>query len=42
MHHPETLPGGLFGCHDRALCTAGRLLSIKADNEISNAVTAGL
>jgi len=34
--------GGLFGCHDRPLCTAGRLLSIKADDEIWNAVTAGL
>jgi len=25
-------PGGLFSCHDRPLCTAGRLLSIKADD----------
>jgi len=36
--HPE----GLFGCHDRPLCTAGRLVRIKADDKISNIVTAGL
>jgi len=35
-------PGGLFGCHDKPLCIAGRLLSTKADDKISNAVTTGL
>jgi len=35
-------PGDLLGCHDRPLCTAGRLLSIKEDDKIWNAVTAGL
>jgi len=34
--------GGLFGYHDRPLCTTGRLLSVKADDKISNTVTAGL
>jgi len=34
-------PGGLFGCHDRPLCTAGRLFNITADDNISFAVTAG-
>jgi len=33
---------GLFGCHGRPLCTASRLLSIKANDKISNAVSAGL
>jgi len=32
-------PGGLLGCHDRPLCTTGRLLSIiKPDDNISNTV----
>ena len=35
-------PVGVFGCHDRPLCTAGRLRSIKADDKISTAVTVGL
>ena len=35
-------PWGLFGCHNKSLCTAGRLLSIKADDKISNGVTTGL
>jgi len=39
---PGAHPGSLFGCHDRPLCTAGRRLSIKADDKIWNAVTAGL
>jgi len=39
---PGAHPGSLFGCHDKPLCTAGKLLSIKADGKISNAVTAGL
>jgi len=33
---------GGSGRHGRPLCTAGRLLSIKADNKTSNAVTEGL
>jgi len=40
--HTGAHSGGLFGCNDTPLCTAGRLLSIKADNKISNAVTSGL
>jgi len=38
--HPGAHPGGLFGCHDWPLCTAGRLFSVKADDKISNVVTA--
>ena len=35
-------PSWLFGYHDRPLYTTGRLLSIKAVDKISNAVTVGL
>jgi len=33
-------PGGLFGCHDNPF--APQVRSIKADDKIPNAVTAGL
>jgi len=42
MVQPWAHPWGLLGYHDRPLCTAGRLLSIKADDKISNAVTTDL